>query len=477
MVRVLVHRCLPDEPFIGRDAPELERVCPRNLGATPATLVSPHLGGTQNVPQPLRRRAHRSRDLLLFFGPEAAADARARAGPGMREFKDSITGNSKDDDEDEPAITRRAPPWRTPPRARAAAAPEPERAPADAGPSRALARDAGSRHGERSSADRARRSAEHRRPPRRAPLAADRLRDRARGRVRRLLLAEPRAAEGPQPRASASPKTSANHISGLTERLRQGGARARGARPATLRALARSPTPVGSGPRRCSATRGGRIDAAAKALPQSAPDSVCRSRSAIGEPFTTTLTVVGLLRAAVLAAGPDLPGLRVRDPGAQPARAPRRAAADDRLAPVLFIGGVVFTYLSCCRRRSSFLQGYNSQNFDILVQAKTYYTFEILTMLGDRARLPAAARPARRCTGSASINAQHADAPLALRCRHHRGHRGGAPGVDPVTTALEMLPLILLYLLSIVCSRSPTAATRRARRRRARRRIDEPDSS
>ncbi len=29
-----------------------------------------------------------------------------------------------------------------------------------------------------------------------------------------------------------------------------------------------------------------------------------------------------------------------------------------------------------------FLQGYNSENFDILVQAKTYYAFEILTMLG-----------------------------------------------------------------------------------------------
>ena len=29
-----------------------------------------------------------------------------------------------------------------------------------------------------------------------------------------------------------------------------------------------------------------------------------------------------------------------------------------------------------------FLQGYNSQNFDILVQAKTYYTFQIFTMLG-----------------------------------------------------------------------------------------------
>ena len=51
-------------------------------------------------------------------------------------------------------------------------------------------------------------------------------------------------------------------------------------------------------------------------------------------------------------------------------------------APILFIAGVAFAYAIVLPPAVRFLQGYNSQNFDILVQAKTYYTFEILTMLG-----------------------------------------------------------------------------------------------
>ena len=52
------------------------------------------------------------------------------------------------------------------------------------------------------------------------------------------------------------------------------------------------------------------------------------------------------------------------------------------VAPVLFIAGVVFAYLVVLPPAVHFLQGYNSQQFDILVQAKAYYSFEIFTMLG-----------------------------------------------------------------------------------------------
>ncbi len=51
-------------------------------------------------------------------------------------------------------------------------------------------------------------------------------------------------------------------------------------------------------------------------------------------------------------------------------------------APLLFLTGVAFAYFVVLPPAVHFLQGYNSQNFDILVQAKTYYTFQILTMLG-----------------------------------------------------------------------------------------------
>jgi sec-independent protein translocase protein TatA len=40
---------------------------------------------------------------LLFFGPKRLPDLGRSLGSGLREFKDSITGSSKDDDEP-PAI-------------------------------------------------------------------------------------------------------------------------------------------------------------------------------------------------------------------------------------------------------------------------------------------------------------------------------------------------------------------------------------
>ena len=40
---------------------------------------------------------------LVVFGPKRLPDLGRSLGSGMREFKDSITGSSKDDDDDEPA--------------------------------------------------------------------------------------------------------------------------------------------------------------------------------------------------------------------------------------------------------------------------------------------------------------------------------------------------------------------------------------
>ncbi len=44
--------------------------------------------------------------LLLFFGPKRLPTLGRSLGTGLREFKDSITGNSSDEDDDRPEITK-----------------------------------------------------------------------------------------------------------------------------------------------------------------------------------------------------------------------------------------------------------------------------------------------------------------------------------------------------------------------------------
>jgi sec-independent protein translocase protein TatC len=116
---------------------------------------------------------------------------------------------------------------------------------------------------------------------------------------------------------------------------------------------------------------------------------------------------------------------------------------------VLFLVGVAFAYWVVLPPAVHFLQGYNAGSFDILVQAKAYYTFQIFTMLG---------------IGLAF------QLPLGLLALHRIGVIDGhtltrywryavviiaviaaaMPGADPVTTGLETLPLVVLFLASIV---------------------------
>ena len=119
---------------------------------------------------------------------------------------------------------------------------------------------------------------------------------------------------------------------------------------------------------------------ASKSLPQTTPKRLPITIG-IGEPFTTTLTVAAYF--ALLFALPVLiyEGYAFVIPALAPQE--RRVALPlMAVAPVLFLAGVAFAYFLVLPPAVRFLQGYNSQNFDILVQAKTYYTFEIFTMLG-----------------------------------------------------------------------------------------------
>jgi sec-independent protein translocase protein TatC len=243
----------------------------------------------------------------------------------------------------------------------------------------------------------------------------------------------------------ATPSTSANHISGLTgDSVKE--ARDLGSLSSYLHQLSTSKT-QSAHDQALFAGAAGAADAAAKSLPQSTAKRLPITIG-VGEPFTTTLTVAAYF--ALLFALPVLiyEGYAFVIPALSPNE--RRVALPVMAgAPALFLVGVAFAYLVVLPPAVHFLQGYNSQNFDILVQAKTYYTFEILTMLGIGVafQLPLGLLALQRL---GTINAR-------TLTRHWRYATviiaviaAAMPGADPVTTGLEMLPLVVLYLASIV---------------------------
>jgi sec-independent protein translocase protein TatC len=118
-------------------------------------------------------------------------------------------------------------------------------------------------------------------------------------------------------------------------------------------------------------------------------------------------------------------------------------------SPILFVIGVVFTYLVVLPAAISFLQGYNQNEFNSLVQASPLYSFEILTMggIGLTFQIPIGLLGLHR---AGLING-------TTLTRHWRYATVGIaviaaamPGSDPVTTGLEALPLVILFLASIV---------------------------
>jgi sec-independent protein translocase protein TatC len=120
------------------------------------------------------------------------------------------------------------------------------------------------------------------------------------------------------------------------------------------------------------------------------------------------------------------------------------------LVPVLFIGGVAFAYFVALPRAVDFLQNFNDDNFDILVQASTYYKFCIIFLgaIGLLFQIPVAVLAVTR-TGIVT--------PRQLR--KNRGYAiliiaivaaVATPTPDPITMTLAMGPLVILYELSIL---------------------------
>ena len=211
-------------------------------------------------------------------------------------------------------------------------------------------------------------------------------------------------------------------------------------------AYARSPTT--SGPRQELLSAAANISQAAQDLPRQANTQTKPITIGVGEPFTTTLTV-----AAYFALLFTLPliiyqGYAFVIPALTP-KERRVALPVMSAAPARFLAGVVFSYLIILPPAVHFLQGYNSSRFQILVQAKAYYTFEIFTMLGVGLafQLPLGLLALQQLgvLNSRTLVRQWRYATVIIAVI-----AAAMPGADPVTTGLETLPLVLLYLASIV---------------------------
>jgi sec-independent protein translocase protein TatC len=109
----------------------------------------------------------------------------------------------------------------------------------------------------------------------------------------------------------------------------------------------------------------------------------------------------------------------------------------------------VFTFIIVLPAAVKFLQGYNSENFNNLVQAKPLYSFEVMTMgaIGLAFEMPLflyGLRAAGVINGSTlTKNWRYATVIIAVIA-------AAMPGADPVTTGLETAPLVILFLASIV---------------------------
>jgi sec-independent protein translocase protein TatC len=179
----------------------------------------------------------------------------------------------------------------------------------------------------------------------------------------------------------------------------------------------------------------------------------------IGEPFTTTVTV-SLVFALII----SLPFLLMQAYGfVIPALEPnqqRHVKPLTFVAPGLFVAGVAFGYFVVLPAAVRFFQNFNSDQFNVLVQASQYYKFAATTMLamGLLFQVPIAI-----------IAVTRAGVITPRQLRRNRRYAVAAcaalaaflPG-DAITMLLETLPLYLLFELGVLLA---DVADRRARRR------------
>jgi sec-independent protein translocase protein TatC len=181
----------------------------------------------------------------------------------------------------------------------------------------------------------------------------------------------------------------------------------------------------------------------------------------VGEPFTVTVRVAAY--AGLLLALPIL--LYQAYAFVLPAFSPRErqvALPLMLMVPFLFIGGVVFAYYFVLPAAIDFLQNFNDENYDILIQARDYYKFSItvLMMMGVLFQVPigilAVTRVGIVSTRTLRKNRRYAFLVIAILAAI-------LPGQDPITMLLMMAPLVVLFEGSILLAALLDRRSERAR--------------
>jgi sec-independent protein translocase protein TatC len=167
----------------------------------------------------------------------------------------------------------------------------------------------------------------------------------------------------------------------------------------------------------------------------------------IGEPFTTTLGI-SLIFALII----SLPVLLYEVYGfLLPAFSPeqQRVATPLMLSiPFLFTAGVVFGYFVVLPAAVRFFQNFNSEQFNVLVQASQYYHFAavILLAMGLVFQVPVGVLAATRAGVVTTKQLRHNRRYAILAC----GAVAAVLPGDAITLLLETVPLYLLFELSLL---------------------------
>jgi sec-independent protein translocase protein TatC len=169
------------------------------------------------------------------------------------------------------------------------------------------------------------------------------------------------------------------------------------------------------------------------------------------EPFLTTLTLV--VYSAILITLPIL--LYQAYAFVLPALTPteRRTILPVLLmVPVLFVLGVVFAYFVVVPAAIKFLLNFNSDEFNIQIRAREYYSFFSLSLIsvGILFQIPigilAVTRLGIITPEQLAANRRYAILIIAVLAML-------LPGTDPITMLLSMLPLVILFEFSLVLAR------------------------
>jgi sec-independent protein translocase protein TatC len=210
------------------------------------------------------------------------------------------------------------------------------------------------------------------------------------------------------------------------------------------------------------------LAAQSRALAKSVPPESKRRpvTLGVGEPFTATVRIVAY--AALLLSLPFLlfqayafilPAFSSRE---------RQVALPlMMMVPFLFIAGVVFSYFMVLPNAISFLQNFNADNYDILIQARDYYKFSVtvLIAMGIAFQVPVGILAITRVGIVTTAQLRHSRRYAFLVCAIAAML---LPGQDPVTMLSLLAPLYLLFEGSILLA---AVLDRRARRREP----DEPE--